>query len=90
LKHLPDLFNYTYKDQQPSTIGTSHQFDWTFGNQSGHITIKLNSDDVIDQLSLMHCTKNPSEFKHSLRAYNDETMYDVFKMMLKNQNISYK
>ena len=85
-----NLFGYTYNGSAPLGNNTLHKFDWTFGNQSGYANIELMPDGTIDHSSLIDCIENKSEFLRPLGAYNDNTLYDVFKIMLRSQNISYK
>ncbi len=85
-----DLYNYTYNGAEQVGNNTLHKFSWTFGNQSGYASIEVWPDGTIDQSSLIDCTKNKAEFLRPLGAYNDPSLYDVFKMMLKAHNITYK
>lgn len=85
-----DIFNYTYDGCEPSGNNTLHKFNWTFGNQSGYASITLTPEGTIDPSSLMNCAVNQSDFRRPLGAYNDNTLYDVFRKMLQSQNISYK
>lgn len=85
-----DFFNFSYRKSNSSNDKTFYTFDWTFGVQSGSAVILLNSDGTIDHSSTLNCTKNKSEFLKSLGAYNDPSLYDVFRMMLDTQNISHK
>ncbi len=66
------------------------EFDWFFGNQSGSAVIELTDSGYIDQSSTLNCNKNCYDFSRPLGAYNDDTLYDVFGMMLRSQNINYK
>lgn len=85
------LFNYIYNGSEAlSGDKTLYKFNWTFGNQAGHISINVHQDGRIDESSLINCAKNPREFMRPLGAYNDRSLYDVFRMMLDHQHISYK
>ena len=87
-----NLFNYTYNGSEVlSESDTLHKFDWSFDNyQSGNISIVIKPDGTIDSSSLINCKQNHRDFLRSLGAYNDSSLYDVFKMMLRSHNISYK
>lgn len=86
------LFKYTYNGSEPLSEGkTLYKFDWSFDSyQSGNISIELRPDGTIDESSQINCRKNPREFSRPLGAYNDHSLYDVFRMMLDAQNISHK
>ena len=87
-----NLFNYTYNGtEELSKDKILYKFDWSFDNyQSGNINILLKPDNTIDESSLINCQQNHREFSRSLGAYNDSSLYDVFRMMLDSQNISHK
>ncbi len=86
-----NLFNYTYTGSEPSGNNMLHKFDWSFDNyQTGNISIDLRPDGTIDESSLINCRQNPREFSRPLGAYNDPSLYDVFRMMLNHQHISHK
>lgn len=86
------LFNYTYNGSEALSEGkTLYKFDWSFDNyQSGNISIVLKPDETIDKSSLINCQQNSREFSRPLGAYNDHSLYDVFQMMLRSQNINFK
>jgi hypothetical protein len=87
-----ELFKYTYNGSEQLTDNSGsilHKFEWTFGNQSGFASIILLPGGIIDQFSLLRCTRNQSEFVGSLGAYNDESLYEVFEIMLRSQKIPY-
>lgn len=86
-----NLFNYTYNGSEKlSEDKTLYKFDWSFDDyQSGFINIELLPDGKISQFSLMECNTNPREFTSTLGAYNDPSLYNVFKMMLQSQNIKF-
>lgn len=86
-----NLFHYTYTGSEQSGNNMLHKFDRSFDNyQSGNISIELRPDGTIDESSLINCRQNPREFSRPLGAYNDSSLYDVFRMMLNSQNISHK
>jgi hypothetical protein len=87
-----NLFNYIYNGSEKlSEDKTLYKFDWSFDNyQSGNISIELRPDGAIDESSLIICKQNPGEFSRPLGAYNDASLYDVFRLMLDSQNISHK
>lgn len=87
-----NLFNYTYNGSEKLSDGkTLYKFDWSFDNyQSGNISIELRPGGTIDKSSLINCCQNPREFSRPLGAYNDPSLYDVFRMMLDDQHINHK
>lgn len=86
-----NLFKYTYNGSEQYGNNMLHKFDWSFDNyQSGNISIELRPDGTIDESSQINCRQNPREFSRPLGAYNDHSLYDVFRMMLDTQNISHK
>lgn len=86
-----NLFNYTYNGSEKLSEGkTLYKFDWSFDNyQSGYISIELLPDGKISQFSLMGCNNNQREFVSTLGAYNDSSLYNIFRMMLQSQNIKF-
>ncbi len=86
-----NLFNYTYNGSEKlSENKTLYKFDWSFDNyQSGYISIELLPDGKISQFSLMGCNNNQREFVSTLGAYNDPSLYNIFRMMLQYQNIKF-
>ncbi len=89
IKNIKD-FNYHYKDVEKVSGKDFYPFPWTFGDQSGTAVISLTDDGFIDQSSTLNCDTNRHDFRRPLGAYNDDTLYDVFRMMLDSQNISHK
>lgn len=87
-----NLFNYTYNGSEKLSEGkTLYKFDWSFDNyQSGNISIELRPDGIIDESSLINCHQNRREFLRPLGAYNNDSLYDIFRIMLDSQNISHK
>ena len=79
-------FSFNYQSSENLAEKVFYTFDWSFGNQSGNAVIQLTDSRYIDQSS----TLNYYDFSRPLGAYNDDTLYDVFKMMLRSQNINYK
>ncbi|MEH2960097.1 hypothetical protein [Candidatus Merdisoma sp. JLR.KK006] len=86
-----NLFKYTYTGSEQSGTNLLYKFDWSFDNyQSGNISIKIRPDGTIDESSLINCRQNPREFSRPLGAYNDRSLYNVFRMILDHQHISNK
>lgn len=85
-----NLYNYTYQGAEQLGNNTLHKFNWAFGNQSGYANIEVLPDGTIDQSSLIDCTHNQAEFRRPLGAYNDSSLYAVFKTMLHSLNITCK
>ena len=85
-----DAFSYSYIGPDNSTSTTYYRFDWSFGSQSGTAVISLTKDNHIDQSSTLNCDQNRYDFLRPLGAYNDQTLYDVFAMMLDNAGIEHK
>lgn len=87
-----NLFKYTFNgSEELSEDKTLYKFGWSFDSyQSGNISIELRPDGTIDKSSLINCCQNPREFSRPLGAYNDRSLYDVFRMMLDSQNIIHK
>lgn len=86
-----NLFKYTYNGSEQSGNNMLQKFDWSFDNyQSGNISIELRADGTIDESSQINCRQNSREFSRPLGAYNDHSLYDVFRIMLDAQNISHK
>ena len=83
-------FSYHYKDVEKVSGKDFYTFTWTFGNQSGTAVINLTDNGFIDQSSTLNCDTNCHDFQRPLGAYNDDTLYNVFGMMLDSQNISHK
>ncbi len=83
-------FSFNYRNSENIAEKVFYTFDWSFGNQSGSAVIKLTDSGYIDQSSTLNCNKNCYDFSRPLGAYNDDTLYDVFGMMLRSQNINYK
>ena len=79
-----DAFSYSYIGPDNSTSTTNYRFKWSFGSQSGTAVISLTKDNHIDQSSTLNCDQNRYDFLRPLGAYNDQTLYDVFAMMLDN------
>ena len=86
-----NLFHYTYTGSEPLSEGKiAYKFNWSFDNyQSGYISIELLPERKISQFSLMGCNNNQREFVSTLGAYNDSSLYSVFRMMLQSQNIKF-
>lgn len=84
-----DIFNYSYKETYATSETTNYKFDWSFEDQFGTAVIKLNPDGKINQFSFLNCEKC-NDFPRPLGAYNDSSLYEVFQMMLDNQNIPTK
>ena len=85
-----NLFKYTYNGSEQSGNNMLHKFDWSFDNyQSGYISIELLPDGKISQFSLMGCNNNQREFVSILGAYNDPSLYNIFRLMLQYQNIKF-
>lgn len=82
-----DAFSYSYIGPDNSTSTTNYRFKWSFGSQSGTAVISLTKDNHIDQSSTLNCDQNRYDFLRPLGAYNDQTLYDVFAMMLDNAGI---
>ena len=85
-----DAFSYSYIGPDNSTSTTNYRFKWSFGSQSGTAVISLTKDNHIDQSSTLNCDQNRYDFLRPLVAYNDQTLYDVFAMMLDNAGIEHK
>ena len=85
-----DAFSYSYIGPDNSTSTTNYRFKWSFGSQSGTAVISLTKDNHIDQSSTLNCDQNRYDFLRPLGAYNDQTLYDVFAMMLGNAGIEHK
>ena len=85
-----DAFSYSYIGPDNSTRTTNSRFKWSFGSQSGTAVISLTKDNHIDQSSTLNCDQNRYDFLRPLGAYNDQTLYDVFAMMLDNAGIEHK
>lgn len=81
-----EQFSFNYRDSENVAGKDFYQFDWSFGNQSESAVIQLTDSGCIDQSSTLNC----NNFSRPLGAYNDNTLYKVFEMMLKSQNISHK
>lgn len=83
-----NLFYYTYNGSEELSEGkTLYKFNWSFDNyQSGIISIVLRSDRTIDNSSLILCNKNQRKFVSTLGAYNDDSLYSVFRWMLQSQH----
>ncbi|GAA0735621.1 hypothetical protein [Clostridium oceanicum] len=61
---------------------TAYTFDVDFEKQSGHFCIWLNKDNKIDESSTLDMG-----FEKSLPLYNDPTLEDLAKKMLKSNGI---
>ena len=85
-----DAFSYSYIGPDNSTSTTNYRFKWSFGSQSGTAVISLTKDNHIDQSSTLNCDQNRYDFLRPLGAYNDQTLYYVFAMMLDNAGIEHK
>lgn len=85
-----DAFSYSYIGPDNSASTTNYRFKWSFGSQSGTAVISLTKDNHIDQSSTLNCDQNRYDFLRPLGAYNDQTLYDVFAMMLDNAGIEHK
>lgn len=81
-----DLFDFDIQSPENVTDKDFYAFTWTFGNQSGTAVINLTDDGFINQSSTLNC----HNFQRPLGAYNDNTLYDVFGMMLEDKNIIHK
>lgn len=86
-----NLFHYIYIGSEPLSEGKIvYKFNWSLDNyQSGYISIELLPEGKISQFSLMGCNNNQREFVSTLGAYNDPSLYSVFRMMLQSQNIKF-
>ena len=77
------LFSYYLENeglQNDSSI--LYRFRWTFENQFGYTSI-LVKDSNISNVSLIDTDKNsPNPFGRPLGIYNDNSLIQVFKMML--------
>lgn len=67
-------------------------FSWSFDQQYGTISIRLRvTDNFISSSSLiMTDSKSPNCFKRPLGLYNDNTLFDVFKLMMGKYGIEVK
>lgn len=83
-------FDFTYKGAEEADGNVFHTFDWTFGNQTGTAVIKLTDTGYINESSTLNCNTHKYNFLKSLGAYNDSSLYDVFKMMLDSQKIEHQ
>lgn len=83
-------FSFNYRGSEKVSGKDFYTFDWSFGNQSGSAVIELTASGYIDQSSTLNCNENCYDFSRPLGAYNDNTLYEVFGMMLNSQNISHK
>ncbi len=83
-------FSYRYRDVETVSDKDFYTFTWTFGNQTGTAVISLTANGFIDQSSTLNCDTNCHDFQRPLGAYNDNTLYGVFEMMLDSQNIIHK
>lgn len=76
------IYNFTEKDNDAEI----YYFNWTFYEQSGEASIQLTNDGYIDQKSALLC----KDFHRPLSPNNDESLYEVFKMMLDSIKIEHK
>lgn len=83
-------FSYRYRNVETVSGKDFYTFTWTFGNQTGTAVISLTANGFIDQSSTLNCDTNCHDFQRPLGAYNDNTLYGVFGMMLDPQNIIHK
>ena len=82
-----NLFNYTYTGSEQLGNNMLYKFDWSFdNNQSGYISIIVMNNGQIEQSSLI----GSESFSRPLGAYNDPSLYDIFRMMLDSQAIPHK
>lgn len=79
-------FTFNYQGSENVANKDFYTFNWTFGNQSGTAVIELTDTGCIDQSSTLNC----HDFQRPLGAYNDPSLYNVFRMMLDSKNISHK
>ena len=84
------IFNYSYVGPDNSTNTTHYRFEWSFEHQQGTAVITLTEKGFIDQSSILNCDEYTREFARPLRAYNDQSLYDVFAMMLNDAGIAHK
>jgi hypothetical protein len=81
------LFNYTYTGSEQLGNNMLYKFDWSFDNyQSGYISIIVMNNGQIEQSSLI----GSDSFSRPLGVYNDQSLYDIFRMMLDSQAIPHK
>lgn len=79
-------FHFNYQGVEKATGKDFYTFNWSFGNQFGTAVIELVDSEYIGQSSTLNCC----EFLRPLGAYNDNTLYEVFGIMLHSQNIHCK
>ena len=88
------LFHYNFIQSEEQGEGedkTLYKFKWSFDNyHSGIISIIIRSDGTIDESSLIICLQNIRNSSRPLGAYNDSSLYNVFRMLLDSQHISHK
>lgn len=80
-----ELFHYKLRKQTrkvESNGQTPYMFDVDFEKQSGHFCIWLNKENKIDENSTLDMG-----FEKSLPLYNDPTLEDLAKIMLKSNSI---
>lgn len=83
-------FDFTYEGVEKANGKDLYNFNWTFGIQTGTAVIELTDTGYISQSSTLNCNTNKYDFLRPLGAYNDSSLYDVFKMMLDSQKIKHQ
>lgn len=89
MKNISD-FSYEFKEIDTSSKNLIYRFSWCFNSQYGYVSIEFEEESKnISNGSLIDTDSASShKFDRALGIYNDQTLFNVFQMMMNSQNIN--
>ncbi|MBM7868482.1 hypothetical protein GTO89_16645 [Heliobacterium gestii] len=82
-------FSYDFIEIDTSSKNPLYRFSWRFNSQHGYVSIRIKeASNKISNGSLIDTDRASShKFDRPLGLYNDQTLFIVFKKMMKSLNI---